>query len=179
MLIFGGICIIGASAQSSPSEVLDPLVADPHHYHLELQNSWVRVIREQMGPRESTAWHRHPQPGAVIVLLTDQHIRQTLQDGTTRVIRRSAGTTFSSPGSTHKGENLDDAPFEYVAVEPKVFGSGVVACGHERFPAIPFRIGEISIVGSTVFHVDRLRDYLFKGALRLALSGGVTIRISI
>src|SRR5215469_1645291 len=93
-LIFIGICIIGALAQSPPSsEVLDPLVADPHHYHLEFQNSWVRVIRERMGPRENAAWHRHPQPGAVIVLLTDQHLRRTFQDGTTRVIQRNAGTT--------------------------------------------------------------------------------------
>src|SRR5215471_826522 len=38
-------------------------------------------------------------------------------------------------------------------------------CGHERFQANPFRISEIRIVGSTVFHVDSLRDYLFKRAL--------------
>jgi hypothetical protein len=52
---------------------------------------------------------------------------------------------------------------------PRVIGrtpSGF-GCGHERFQAIPFRISEIRIVGSTVFHVDRLRDYLFKRALRL------------
>jgi hypothetical protein len=46
-------------------------------------------------------------------------------------------------------------------------------CGHERFQAIPFRISEIRIVASTVFDVDRLRDYLFKRALRDLCPGGL------
>jgi hypothetical protein len=54
---------------------------------------------------------------------------------------------------------------------PRVLGRPPAGfgCGHERFQAIPFRISDIRIVGSTVFHVDRLRDYLFKRALRLSL----------
>jgi hypothetical protein len=44
---------------------------------------------------------------------------------------------------------------------PAAFG-----CGHERFQAIPFIVSEISIVGPTVVHVDRLRDNPFKCALK-------------
>ena len=30
------------------AQSLDPLVVDPQHYKLEVENQWVRVIREQM-----------------------------------------------------------------------------------------------------------------------------------
>ena len=38
----------------------DPLAADPQHYHLEVENQWVRVIREHMGPNEKMPMHQHP-----------------------------------------------------------------------------------------------------------------------
>src|SRR5215472_10984839 len=56
---------------------------------------------------------------------------------------------------------IDDRATRVFGRTPSGFG-----CGHERFQAIPFRIRKIRIVGSTLFHVDRLRDYLFKRALR-------------
>jgi len=101
------------------SQSLDPLIADPQHYRLEFQNQWVRVIREKMGPHENAMRHQHPEPGGVVVFLTDQNILQTAEDGSTRVVRHKAGDVTWAPASTHKGENLNDAAFEYVEVEPK------------------------------------------------------------
>lgn len=107
------------------SQGLDPLIADPQHYHLEFQNQWVRVIREKMGPHESAPRHHHPEPGGVVVFLTDQNILQTQENGSPRVVRHKAGDVTWAPASTHKGENLNDATFEYVEVEPKGAGGSV------------------------------------------------------
>ena len=66
------LAVPAARAQS-----LDPLIADPQHYHLEVENQWVRAIREHMGPNERMPMHQHPLPGSVIVFLTDRHNRLT------------------------------------------------------------------------------------------------------
>src|SRR5262249_15806778 len=76
----------GLDAQS-----LGPLVADPQHYRLEFQNQWVRVTREQMAPHGTMTMHQHPQPGAVIVFLTDRHNRLISPEGTVQEFRNRAG----------------------------------------------------------------------------------------
>jgi hypothetical protein len=119
-------CAIGAWIVSawfgSPAvraQSLDPLVADPQHYHLELENQWVRVIREKMGPNEKMPMHQHPLPGSVIVFLTDRHNRLTAPDGTVQDLRNHAGELMWSPASTHRSENLNAAPFEALQIEPR------------------------------------------------------------
>jgi hypothetical protein len=101
------------------AEAPDLLIADPAHYHLEIENQWVRVIRERLGPHEKAVLHHHPDPGGVVIFLTDQNLRQTSADGTTQMGRHKAGDVIWSPGRTHQGENLSDAVFEYIEVEPK------------------------------------------------------------
>lgn len=103
-----------AAAQS-----LDPLKVDPQHYTLEVENQFVRVFREHMAPRESMPMHQHPAPGAVIVLLTARHNRLTAPDGTSREFRNQPGDLLWSAPSTHRGENLNNAPFEAVQIEPR------------------------------------------------------------
>ena len=124
--LVAGVFAVSGWPQSpdAGAKSLDPLVADPAHYHLEFQNQWVRVIRERMGPHESELLHHHPEPGAVVVYLTDQNTRQTSEDGTIRIVRHKAGDVRWSPASTHRGENQNDAPFEYIGVEPKPSASG-------------------------------------------------------
>jgi hypothetical protein len=60
--VVAGAFVVSGFSQSPDggTKLLDPLVADPAHYHLEFQNQW---------------------PG-----LSDQNIRQTLQDGMNRSI---------------------------------------------------------------------------------------------
>ena len=45
------LCLaIVLAVPAARAQALDPLVADPQHYHLEIENQWVRVIREHMAP---------------------------------------------------------------------------------------------------------------------------------
>ena len=81
------LAAIAARAQS-----LDPLIADPQHYRLEVENQWVRAIREHMGPHESMPMHQHPQPGAVIVFLTDRHNRLPRRRAPARSCAAARGT---------------------------------------------------------------------------------------
>jgi len=101
------------------AQSLDPLVADPQHYHLELENQWVRAIREHMAPNETMPMHQHPLPGSVIVFLTDRHNRLTSPEGASQELRNRAGDLMWSAASTHRSENLTSAPFEAVQIEPR------------------------------------------------------------
>lgn len=116
--------LVWSAAWCAHGQSLDPLVADPRHYHLDLENQWVRVIREHMGPRETMPMHQHPAPGAVIVFLTDRHNRLISQAGAGQELRNHAGDLMWSPASTHRSENLKDAPFEAVQIEPRVAAGG-------------------------------------------------------
>jgi quercetin dioxygenase-like cupin family protein len=113
------ILALGLGSPALPGQSLDPLVADPQHYKLEIENQWVRVIREHMAPREKMPMHQHPKPGSVIVFLTDRHNRLTAQDGTSQELRNQAGELMWSAASTHRSENLNNAPFEAVQIEPR------------------------------------------------------------
>jgi len=104
---------------SARAQSLDPLVADPQHYHLELENQWVRAIREHMAPNEKMPMHQHPLPGSVIVFLTDRHNRLTSPEGASQELRNRAGDLMWSAASAHRSENLTNEPFEAVQIEPR------------------------------------------------------------
>jgi hypothetical protein len=98
----------------------DPLIADPAHYKLELENQWTRVIHESMPPHEGVKFHTHPAPGGVVVMLTKQNLRQELPDGTVRVLTDGfPGRVGWSEPRTHRGDNLMDTNYDYIEVEPK------------------------------------------------------------
>jgi beta-alanine degradation protein BauB len=97
---------------------LDPVKIDPKHYKVELENDQVRVIRAHMGPHDSVPMHEHSL-NRVTVFLTDQNIRSTGADGKVTVGQHKAGEAIWSPPITHKEENLNDQPFEVIAVEIK------------------------------------------------------------
>lgn len=97
----------------------DPLSADPAHMHLDLQNQWVRVFEEHMGPHESMPMHQHPQPGAVIVFLTDRNNKLTYADGSVKTFQNKMGEVIWSAPTTHKGENLKASEFRALQIEPK------------------------------------------------------------
>lgn len=121
--------LVWSAAWHAHGQSLDPLLADPRHYHLDLENQWVRVIREHMGPRETMPMHQHPAPGAVIVFLTDRHNRLISQAGIGQELSNHAGDLMWSPASTHRSENLNDAPFEAVQIEPRVPAGGKAVPG--------------------------------------------------
>jgi beta-alanine degradation protein BauB len=104
-----------AAAAQAP----DPLVADPQHTHLELENQWVRVFEEHMGPHESMPMHQHPAPGAVIVFLTSRNNRLTYFDGSVKTFQNQPGEVMWAAPTVHKGENLKGDQFAALQIEPK------------------------------------------------------------
>jgi hypothetical protein len=97
---------------------IDPVKIDPKHYKVEFENDQVRVIRAHFGPHESTPMHEHTL-NRIIVFLTDSNIRVTGADGTAAMTQRKAGEALWSVPAAHKEENLNDAPFEVLAIEIK------------------------------------------------------------
>jgi len=151
----------------SSGQSLDPLVADPQHYHLEVENQWVRVIREQMGPNEKMPMHQHPAPGGVIVFLTDRHNRLTSPDGVSQELRDRAGDLMWSLASTHKSENLNDAPFEAVQIEPRRPASG----------APSFSVGKLdaTVIDPQHYHVELENEYV--RVLRVSIGAHEKLRM--
>lgn len=141
------VLAVPAARAQSP----DPLVADPQHYTLEVENQWVRVIREHMGPNEKMPMHQHPGPGAVIVFLTDRHNRLTAPDGTSQELRNRAGDLMWSMPSTHRGENLNNAPFEAVQIEPRRPAAWT--------PAPPEQL-DATVVDPQHYHVELENEYV-------------------
>ena len=126
------LAVPAARAQS-----LDPLIADPQHYHLEVENQWVRAIREHMGPNERMPMHQHPLPGSVIVFLTDRHNRLTSPDGASQELRNRAGDLMWSLPSTHRSENLTSDSFEAVQIEPrKPAGASAASSATDKLDAV-------------------------------------------
>jgi quercetin dioxygenase-like cupin family protein len=98
--------------------LIDTAKIDPKHYTIEFENDQVRVVRAHFGPHESTPMHEHTL-NRVIVFLSDSNVRVTGADGKAAMTERKAGEASWSAPATHSEENLNDAPFEVVAIEIK------------------------------------------------------------
>jgi len=108
--------------------IADAPIADPRNYRVEMENEYVRVVRVTYGAHSTGRMHAHPAPGALIVPLTDQDVRVTGPDGSTREVHARAGQprwAAATPGkdlstfSAHAEDNLADRPFEILRIEPK------------------------------------------------------------
>jgi len=95
----------------------DPVVVDPKHYKVELENDQVRVLRIKYGPRDKSVMHGHP--AGVLICLTDFQGRFTLPDGKSEERRGKAGETIWTAAEEHTPENLGDKPLEILLVELK------------------------------------------------------------
>jgi beta-alanine degradation protein BauB len=115
LILSWGLFWIGAASAQAP----DPLAADPQHTHLELENQWVRVFREHLGPHEIMPMHQHPAPGAVIVFLTDRNNQLDYFDGTVKTFQNHAGDVIWAAPTIHKSVNLTGAQFAAIQIEPK------------------------------------------------------------
>jgi quercetin dioxygenase-like cupin family protein len=123
-----GPAIVGDAAQAPGSTSQEPhvdmshecTVADPEHYHLEFENEYVRVIRCRIPARDKVKMHNHPF-GSAIIFMTDQNLRQTLENGTTEEAHHKAGNVLWGAGSQaqHMGENTTDQMYEYIRVDVK------------------------------------------------------------
>ena len=152
------IVVFGAFGRSqalaADAKSLDPLVADPQHYHLDFENQWVQVTRERMGPHEKMPMHQHLPPGALIVFLTARNNRLTSPDGTSQVVQNHAREIQWAPAVTHQSENLNDAVFEAVRIQPKEPAAGAAP------KAAPPEKTDAVIVDPQHYHVDFENQYV-------------------
>ena len=118
----GGNAGTGASAGATPAppEKLDPVVIDPKHFHVEVENQYARVIRVNIGPGEKLSLHKHPDTKAVVVYLTDYNAKITDEAGKANQLSFHAKQVrFTDATGAHTEENLSDSPVELIRVELK------------------------------------------------------------
>jgi quercetin dioxygenase-like cupin family protein len=98
---------------------LDPVKLDPQHYHVELENDQVRVLRVKLGPHESTPQHAHSL-NRVVVYLRDGKLRITTPEGKVTEAEHKAGDiTWAAGPARHKDENPGEQPMELIAIDLK------------------------------------------------------------
>ncbi len=82
-----------------------------------LENDRVRVQEHYLKPREKIGMHSHPDK--VIFAVNDWKIRETLADGTSRVVEGEAGTARWGKATQHAVENIGDTEVRNIVVELK------------------------------------------------------------
>jgi hypothetical protein len=102
---------------AKPSAQKDPVVVDPKHYKVEIENDQVRVLRVTYGLNEKSVMHSHP--AGVLVCLKDFHTRFTLADGKTEERHGSKGQVLYLPAEEHVPENIGSEPIELLLIELK------------------------------------------------------------
>jgi quercetin dioxygenase-like cupin family protein len=105
----------------------DPYVVAGNHYHLLLENEWVRATRVTYGPHETAPVHEHPPtPTSIYIYVTDggefrfKHMTGFKVSGytITRPAVKAGAIRFAHAApETHSVEYLGDAPTEYVRIE--------------------------------------------------------------
>ena len=70
-----------ANPKPFPKESTDAVIVDPAHYHVLVENEWMRAIALTVGPHEKLKMHKHPATGPWWFYLTDQDMRQYHADG--------------------------------------------------------------------------------------------------
>src|SRR5580658_5537196 len=77
---------------------------------IEIDNSWVHVLRVKQEPHAKTSML--DLPASVTVYLTDVHQRFTGEDRKTRDLKRKAGDVAYASAVKRSEENLSDKPLE-------------------------------------------------------------------
>ncbi len=106
-----------ASPATPRPESQDPVVVDPAHYKVELENDRVRVLRIRYGAGEKSVMHGHP--ATLGVFLNDASFRFTFPDGRVEDGTVTAGQVIYFDALDHLPENTGDKPFDVIAVELK------------------------------------------------------------
>ncbi|MDP8988683.1 MAG: hypothetical protein M3N41_01210 [Acidobacteriota bacterium] len=110
----------GAPVTPAPAEKSDPVLTDPQHFHLELENEYVRVIRIHVGPHEKLSLYKHPDTKAVVVYLTDYNAKVTGAGGeSSQLSYKAKQVRFVDASGAHQEENVSGSPAELIRVELK------------------------------------------------------------
>ena len=109
------VCLAMGSALAQ-----DPVKVEPKHYTLNFENDRVQVVSVTYAPHEKSALH--DQPGGVVVVLTEGHLRFTDENGKTREVFAKPGEVRWYPAFKHRVENLGDTTYRsvYIGVKGKL-----------------------------------------------------------
>jgi hypothetical protein len=105
-------------------------LAGPAQINAEIDNEAMTVLRLRLAAREKTPMH--DVSARLVVWLTDAHLRDTAEDGTTTDYHRTAGTVDWISARRHAGENLSNKPIEFLAIVPKSAHSTSDAAHRDR-----------------------------------------------
>lgn len=113
---------------------LDPVVTNPEHYRVVLENDHVRVLEYRDSPGDRTTPHDHPH--SVMVTLSDFR-RRLHTDGPARDVDLRAGAALWLPAQHHAGENIGETATHVLFVELKGgTGEDVGAASTEVGPVV-------------------------------------------
>ena len=112
------VALLGLRAPIAAAQ--DPIAVSPKTYTIEIENTWVRVLRVKLGAHEKTPMHVHATDH-VVVYLTDVRTRVTRADGSRMAVsRRAHEIEYLNPTKqAYAEENLSDQPLEAILVELK------------------------------------------------------------
>lgn len=97
------------------AEFLDPVAQDPEHYALELENPYVRVVRENVPAGTNAPMHSHRE--RVSVFLKDSKVTLVPREGDPVLTQPVAGTTRWDEPATHRAVVEEDV--ENLSIELK------------------------------------------------------------
>jgi hypothetical protein len=102
-----------------PNPKMDPVVIDPEHNILVLDNEQIRVFRSWREPGATEKLHEHVGKGRIAVLLTGLDATVKTNDGAVTVSRAGPGDVLWSGPVIHATTNLGSQRFEMLIVEVK------------------------------------------------------------
>ncbi|MBM3734250.1 MAG: hypothetical protein FJW39_00555 [Acidobacteria bacterium] len=97
---------------------LDPVKTDPAHHKIEFENDQVRVIRQRVGVKETSAMHEHVLP-RVTVYLSEQKAYTAVARNRGSAFFNEAGKVSWGERARHSERNTGTEPFEVILVEIK------------------------------------------------------------
>jgi hypothetical protein len=104
---------------SSQVNPLDPMKIDSADYKMKFENDRVRVLAAKYGPHEVAPMHQHTL-NRVVIYITDQESRVTDVDGSIKTATHKAGDIGWGTAAKHTEQNLGDAAYEVIVIEPKL-----------------------------------------------------------
>jgi quercetin dioxygenase-like cupin family protein len=111
--LFSFLALAACNRRPADDTYLDPLSSDPEHYQLELQNEYVRVLRENLPAGVEAKMHSHRS--RVSVYLRDTDVLLTLRGGEPAEVTERAGTAAWGDPVTHSGIAKSDV--ENISIE--------------------------------------------------------------
>lgn len=109
----------GASLAPTAAGKSDPVVSDPKHFHLELENEYVRVFRVKAGAHEKLTLIDPPGSKSVVAYLTDYKAKVNDAGKSSQVSYKAKQVRFIDAAGVHREEVSTDAPVELIQVEFK------------------------------------------------------------